>query len=113
MAEIIDLDLLVTEAVSFKIGGKVYDIPTSLNTEIVIRLMKLEQKIKDVEDFEEALKFQDELVYLLFSQLNEDVTIEWVAGLAQNQKSAVIQNYKNRMNEINSDPNSKSLPSQK
>lgn len=112
MAEIIDLDLLVTESVSFKLGGKIFEIPTSLNTEIVIKLMKLEQKIKNVDDFEEALKFQDELVYLLFSQLN-DVTMEWVAGLSQTQKSAVIQNYKNRMNEINSDPNFNSLPSQK
>ncbi|MEH6957217.1 hypothetical protein, partial [Neobacillus drentensis] len=84
---------------------------TSLNTRTVLQLMKIEQQFKDVKEVDEAIKLQDEMVSLLLSQLNE-ITEEWVAGLGQTQKSAIIQHYKTRMNEINSNPNSKSLPSQ-
>lgn len=111
MLEIIDLDLLVQESIKFKIGGNAYEIPTSLNTETVIKLMSIEQKIAKSKKVEDILRLQDQMVFTLFSQSNE-VTEEWVAGLAQTQKSAILQHYKNRMNEINSNPNSDSLPSQ-
>jgi hypothetical protein len=112
MAEIIDLDLLVSEAIPFKIGGEIYEIPTSLNTQTVIELMHLEQKIKKTKDVEKILYLQDQMVLTLFSQSN-DVDQKWAAGLSQTQKSAILQHYKTRMNEINSNPNSESLPSQK
>ncbi|MFP5111825.1 hypothetical protein ACSU64_05535 [Bacillaceae bacterium C204] len=111
MAEIIDLDLLVSEAIPFKIGGEIYEIPTSLTTETVINLMHTEQQIKKTKDIEKILELQDKMVLILFSQLNE-VDEKWVGKLSQTQKSAIIQHYKNRMSEINSNPNSQSLPSQ-
>ncbi|WML44090.1 hypothetical protein [Neobacillus sp. PS3-40] len=111
MAEIIDLDLLVSEPISFKIAGEIYEIPSSLTTETVINLMNVEQQIKKTKDIEKILGLQDKMVLILFSQLN-DVNENWVSKLSQTQKSAIVQHYKTRMNEINSNPNSSSLPSQ-
>lgn len=104
MSQIIDLDLLVTEAIPFKLGGEIFEVPTSLNTETVIKLMHIEQQIKKNKNVEEILKLQDQMVLILFSQLNE-VDEKWVAKLHQTQKSAILKHYKDRMNEINSNPN--------
>lgn len=104
MAEIIDLDLLVSEGIPFKIGGDIFEVPTSLKTETVIQLMQLEQKIRKTKDVEKILGLQDEMIHLLFSQSN-DIDKAWVSKLHQTQKSAILQHYKNRMNEINSNPN--------
>jgi hypothetical protein len=111
MSQIIDLDLLVSDAIQFKIGGEIFEVPTSLNTETVIKLMHFEQEAKKTKKTEEILHLQDKMVLVLFSQLNQ-IDEKWVAKLSQPQKSAVLQHYKDRMNEINSNPNSDSLPSQ-
>ncbi|WP_226087485.1 hypothetical protein [Mesobacillus sp. S13] len=104
MAEIIDLDIIVPEGIPFKIGGEIFEVPTSLKTETVIHLMQIEQKIRKTKDVEKILGFQDDMILLLFSQSNE-VDQAWVRKLHQTQKSAILQHYKKRMNEINSNPN--------
>lgn len=115
MTEIIDLDLLVSENIQFKIGGKVYDIPTSYTTEAVLKMYHLQQeleKMKKANNLEKSLEFQDKMIYILFSQLNE-IDENFVKNLHATQKAAIMKYYQNRMNEINSNPNSESLPSQK
>lgn len=115
MAEIIDLDLLVSEDIVYKISGNKYAVPTDMNTSTIIKLSQIEQKINKAQkskDIEQALMLQDELVYILLSQQN-DVTKEWVEKLHNSQKIAILKNYRNRLEELNQDPNSNSLPSQK
>lgn len=114
MSEIIDLDLLVSEPVSFKIGNEIYKVPTDLETGILLKVSKLEQKIiksQQSKEIEKALSLQDDLVFILMSELNE-VTKEWVGKLHNSQKIAILNHYRNRVNELNQDPNFSSLPSQ-
>ncbi|MFS0776086.1 hypothetical protein ABC255_08780 [Neobacillus sp. 3P2-tot-E-2] len=114
MAEIIDLDILVSEDISFKIGGEIYKVPTSYNTETVLKMYHLQQeaeKVKKTNNVENGFELQDKMVYLLLSELN-DIDELFVRKLHVTQKTALLNYYQNRMIEINSNPNSNSLPSQ-
>lgn len=111
MSKIIDLDLLVPENISFKIGGEIYEVPASFDTQTVAVLMQAEQKTLETNDQIEVLNIIDEMVHMLLSQLN-DVTLEWVKKLHATQKNAIFHFYKQRMYEIDKNPNYASLQSQ-
>lgn len=104
MSNIIDLNILVNENLKFLIGESTYEIPNHLDTETFLMMVNYEKKANTAKKLEEEMKLMDEMVFELFSKLN-DVTFEWVKGLNITQKKAILEHYKNKLSSYSKDPN--------
>ncbi|WP_407268971.1 hypothetical protein [Radiobacillus sp. PE A8.2] len=106
MSKIYDLDLLVEESITFKIGGEDIEIPSSPSTALVIKIMKLEEKMKSVETPEEQMSLLAEIVALLLSQGERKVTKKFIQDkFSMSQQRKVVDVFKSTMQGIEEDPN--------
>lgn len=105
--KIIDLDLLVSEPIQFKIGGEVFETPSSPSTQLVLQMVAIENKTKKAKNAEEQIHLLAEMVATLLSQGNRKVTTEEVLQkFSPAQMRKVVEVYQNTMMEINNNPNS-------
>ncbi|AMV11525.1 MULTISPECIES: hypothetical protein [Anoxybacillaceae] len=103
---IIDLDLLVSEPIQFKIGGEVFETPSSPSTQLVLQMVAIENKVKKAKNAEEQIHLLAEMVSLLLSQGERKVTIDEVLEkFSPVQMKKVVEVYQQKMTEINTNPN--------
>jgi hypothetical protein len=104
--KIIDLDLLVQESISFKIGGETFEVPSSPSTQLVLQMVAIENKAKKAKNAEEQIKLLAEMVATLLSQGERKVTTEEVLEkFSPVQMRKVVEIYQKTMMEINNNPN--------
>lgn len=104
---IIDLDLLVSEPLQFKIGEEVFEVPSSPSTQLVLHMVNIENKVKKTKNSEEQIHLLAEMVATLLSQGERKVSTEEVLqkfSILQMRK--IVEVYQQTMMEINSNPNS-------
>jgi hypothetical protein len=105
--KVVDLDLLVQESISFKIGGETYEVPSSPSTQLVLQMFAIENKAKKAKNAEEQINLLAEMVATLLSQGERKVTTEEVLQKFNPvQMRKVVEIYQQTMMEINSNPNS-------
>jgi hypothetical protein len=103
---IIDLDLLVSEPIKFKIGGEIFEVPSSPSTQLVLQMVNIENKAKKTKNHDEQIYLLAEMVSLLLSQGERKVSVdEVIEKFSLTQMKRVIDNYQQKMREINNNPN--------
>jgi hypothetical protein len=105
--KIIDLDLLVNEPITFKIGEEEFTVPSTPSTQLVLQIMDIENKVKKTKDNKEQIYLLAEMVATLLSQGERKVSIdEVIQKFSPIQMKKVIEAYQQKMTEINTNPNS-------
>lgn len=105
MSKIIDLDILVPDDITIKIGGDQYIIPGQPSTETVMKFADMEDKATKNKTAKDNVNYLVELVMLIFNQQSNQVKKENVQKFSLQQLRAVVQIFSDSIQKIESNPN--------
>jgi len=109
MARIIDLSVLIQDALEFKLPNEeIFVIPGEVNTDFVLKMYKMQQELANVNGFEEQLKGLQEIVLLILQQdASKSINLKYIRDNLKDIRylRIIMEEMMKHINEIQNDPN--------